>query len=170
MRLTLLLLTLALCTAFAAAAPAAPAVKPKGPASEKVDKMFAGMRDGTYRDLGTRGFGFPDVGWEDVPALLARAEEEGPLRTFPTNPLSSFARFGCREGLAALWLVEGVRKGGKFPSLNAAIAGSEDREGATPEELKTAARAYRDWWARAKGKPEAAKDLDPLADSPVKWR
>ncbi|HVK12627.1 MAG TPA: DUF4943 family protein [Gemmataceae bacterium] len=159
-----------LCLAVAAPAPAAPAVKPKGPASEKVDKLFAGMRDGTYRGSGTRGFGFPDVGWEDVPALLARAEEEEPLRTFPTNPLSSAARHACREGVAALWLVEGIRQGGKFPSLNPAFAGSDDRAGATPEELKAAARAYRAWWERAKGKPEAAKALDPLADAPTRWR
>ena len=107
---------------------AAPAVKPKGPSSEKVDKMFAAMRDGTYWSLGP-GFGFPDVGWEDVPALLARAEEERPLATFPTNPLSSFARPSCREGLVALWLVEGVRKGGVRP-LNRRSPAPEDRAGA----------------------------------------
>jgi hypothetical protein len=106
-------LTIVLCSAFAVPALAAPAVKPKGPVSEKVDKLFAGMRDGTFRGSGTRGFGFPDVGWEDVPALLARADEEEPLKTFPTNPLSSVARKSCREGVLALWLVEGIRKGGR---------------------------------------------------------
>jgi hypothetical protein len=160
---------IALGSACAGPTGAAPAVKPKGPASEKVDKLFAGMRDGTFRSLGP-GLGFPDVGWEDVPALLARAEEEGPLTTFPTNPLSSVARKSCREGVVALWLIEGVRKNGKFPSLNPAFAGSEDRAGATPEELKAAARAYRAWWERAKGKAEAAKYFDPLADTTIKWR
>ena len=144
---------------------AAPAVKPKGPPTERVDTLFAAMKDGTYRHVG-----FPALGWEDVPALLARAEEEGPLAAYPSNPISSIAQFSCREGVIALWLVEGIRKGARYPSLNPAFAGSTDRAGATPEQLKTAVRAYRDWWESAKGKPERARELNPLSDAGMSWR
>ncbi len=146
---------------------AAPAVKPKGPPTERVDKLFAAMRDGTYRHI---GIGFPSLGWEDVPALLARADEEGALAAYPSNPISSFAQLSCREGVIALWLIEGIRKGGRFASLNPSFALSRDRAGATPEELKAAARAYRDWWETAKGKPERAREIDPLADVGMTWR
>src|SRR3954447_12052142 len=82
---------------------------PPGP----VDKLFEALRDGKGN-----GLGFPALGMADVPALLARADSETPLPAVPTNPVSSYAQRSCSEGMLALWLVEGVRKGGKYPSLN----------------------------------------------------
>jgi hypothetical protein len=157
-----------LCPSLSAAAPA---LKPKAPASEKVDKLFAAMRDGTYRQAASPGFGFPDLGWEDVPALLARAGEERELAAYPTNPISSFGQRGCREGVMALWLVEGVRRGGKFPSLNPLFAGAKDTAGPTDEEHRQALQAYRDWWGKVKDRsPMTAREVDPLAGSGLRWR
>lgn len=141
--------------------PAAPVPKEKAkePArSERVDKLFGAMRDGKYD-----GFRFPDLRTEDIPALLELTDSTQELTNFPVNPISSATPpKSTSEGAVALWLVEGVRRGGKFPTLNTPH-GTELK--AQPE----LAKAYKVWWAKVKDKPEEVGKIDPLAETKLDW-
>lgn len=148
----------------------APAQVPE-PAPNKVKVMFAAMREGQYKH---EVVGFPDLSWSDIPALLEKAESTHELKNFPTNPLSSRVEKTCTEGVMALWLVEGLRKGNKYASLNAALVRAEDAErvpGKTEEATQAlAARAYRSWWTKAKDLPPAkARENNPLEGSGLQW-
>src|SRR5688500_5897495 len=96
---------------------ATPAPVPEQPPS-RVKALFDQMRDGKYQ---REGFDFPKLEWADIPELLAKADSTRLLEAFPRNPISSQYERACPEGVVALWLVEGLRKGGKYPSLNARL-------------------------------------------------
>lgn len=143
-----------------AAAPV-PKDKPKEPArSDRVDKLYTDMRNGKYA-----GFEFPELQPEDIPALLELADKTGTLKSFPVNPLSSFIPKSTNEGILALWLVEGIRGGGKYPTLF-----TPSEEDVKDQKVQQAlAKAYRAWWARVKDKPEEVRTTDPLADTKLDW-
>jgi hypothetical protein len=143
-----------------------------GPVAEwppdRVTVMFNEMRAGKYAQT---GFDFPMLEWADIPALLDRAESIGALKTFPTNPISSLHIETHSEGVVALWLVEGVRKDGKYPSLNPRFLPEGDTAKEQGEHLRTVAKAYRTWWTGVKElPPEAARAVDPLAGTGYSWR
>ncbi len=137
--------------------------------SERVGKLFAKMREGKYS-----GIRFPELVWQDIPALLEFGGSRKILKTFPDNSLSSYLQEECTEGMIALWLVEGIRKGGKdLPSLNPLITPlksgvdyqkqSENRHGEVLD-------AYQKWWDRVRSLPiEEAKKINPLAKSGLAW-
>jgi hypothetical protein len=137
--------------------------------ADEVKKLFDAMKAGTYRDDG-----FPALGWEHVPALVARVGSTDRLKTFPTNPLSSLIPDDCTEGVAAAWLIEGVRKGGKFPSLAASPSRIGDKgENPKKEKVETEqalAEAYQAWWAKVKDMdPKRAREVEPLAGTDLHW-
>jgi hypothetical protein len=137
--------------------------------NERVRTLFTAMRDGTYQE-----FGFPKLGWEDVPSLMEISGSGVELRSFPVNPLSSQAQMTCPEGIAALWLIEGIRKGGKFPSLNPLVISPLGGKGRVEKESRfnhaAAERVYRDWWDKAAAMPrEKAAALDPFDGTGLHW-
>ena len=151
-----------------------PAEPPAGSAaaeshSDRVRDLFDSMAKGTDSNAL-----FPELGWEDVPALLERAASTKVLTRFPCNPDSSQSEESCSEGMVALWLVEGVRKGGGFASLNALCFGPADakpkwaeRSEANHERVRA---AYAAWWERARGLTrEQAAGLDPLEGTGLHW-
>lgn len=142
--------------------------------NEKVEKFFQAMRDGNEVEV-VQGFDFPQFDWEDIPALLALAESERDLDIFVANPLSSRFVPKVREGIYSLWLVEGIRKGGKFASLNPICRSIEDatEDGVTGYEKsqKKIAAAYSEWWSkREKMSRDELRKLDPLKDTAFSWR
>ncbi len=147
-----------------------PAPVPDPPPS-RVKVMFDAMRDGKYKhDV----VGFPDLSWSDIPALLEKAEGTTELKNFPTNPYSSRIEKTCTEGVMALWLVEGLRQGNKYASLNAVLVPAADAErvpGKQEEATQAlAARAYRVWWAKVKDlPPEKAREVNPLEGTGMRW-
>jgi hypothetical protein len=135
----------------------------------RVDRLFAAMRAGTASVVT-----FPKLGWEDIPALLRRAGSATRLTSFPGNPISSTAVRECSEGMVALWLIEGLRKGGDFPSLTPLCLqrGSADRDWQKASEASHPALAdqYRAWWQKVKFLPPAkAAAIDPLSGTPFFW-
>ena len=137
---------------------------------QKVKKLFDSMRSGKYREIE-----FPRLDLTDVPALLEYADSTKTLKSFSRNLLSSQFEPECSEGMVALWLIEGVRQGSKYPSLNALcfkgkVEGT-DWTKASEDNHKEVAKAYRAWWAKAKDlTPEKAKAIDPLKDTGLSWR
>jgi hypothetical protein len=139
--------------------------------AERVRTLFEAMRRGSYR-----GHGFPALTWADVPALLAAARGTACLSTFPTNPISSDGPQDCPEGMMALWLLEGVRLGGHFPSLDPLCLPEDppvrdDREAASAVHHPVVLGAYEAWWQRVRHlPPDRAAAVDPLAGTNLSWR
>ncbi len=137
---------------------------------QRVKVLFESMRSGNYAAIT-----FPQLDLADVPTLLEYADSTKPLRSFPRNPLSSQLEVDFSEGMVALWLIEGVRQGDRYPSLNAlcfkAGGGGKDWSKASEDNHKEVARAYRAWWEKAKSLPhDPAKALDPLKGTGLAWR
>jgi hypothetical protein len=138
--------------------------------NERVQKLFDTMREGKYNNPK-----FPELKWEDIPALLEMGTSKRILKNFPVNPLSSQFVMECPEGIVALWLVEGLRRGGrKFASLNAlCLPEGEITEKWTEASAKNHDRvlkAYQEWWRRAQSLPaEKAAEMDPLKGTKLHW-
>ncbi len=117
---------------------------------------------------------FPTLSWEDVPDLLARSTSTRVLTDFPRSPWSSQYEETCSEGMLALWLLEGVRQGGRFASLNAlCFSGkveSENWSAASESNHERVRQAYQDWWSRVEGLPRSeAAAVDPLEGTGLHW-
>ncbi|MDB4778081.1 DUF4943 domain-containing protein [bacterium] len=137
--------------------------------NEKVEALFDSFRDKTYHRSG-----FPDLSFEDIPALLDLGESEQILKSFPRSPISSQFEATCSEGMIALWLVEGIRSGKKFPSLNALCfkKGQTGNDWTSNSESnhELVLDAYQQWWNESKDLPvEEAKLADPLLGMELHW-
>lgn len=137
--------------------------------NERVKALFESMRKGFFNDIE-----FLRLDLTDVPALLEHADSTQPLETYPTNPLSSQRQQQCTEGMMALWLIEGVRHGGQYPSLNPLCfkngVQGKDWTKASEDNHKEVAQAYRNWWSKAKRLcPYDAKAIDPLKGTDLHW-
>ena|ERR1700722_14235010 len=128
-------------------------------AAERVRDLFAAMHRGTYKEME-----FPVLGWEHVPALLERAPSRAMLKSFPVNPLSSMMQDRCPEGIVALWLIEGIRQGGRYPSLNPVCKGENSKD-----TQQRAVAAYLRWWQKVRSDPSAAAKRDPFAGTDLSW-
>jgi hypothetical protein len=137
--------------------------------NERVQKLFDSMRASKYTNPK-----FPELKWEDIPALLEMGTSKRVLKNFPVNPLSSQIVMECPEGIVALWLVEGLRKGGKYASLNAlCLPDGEITEKWTEVSAKNhdrALKAYQEWWRRVQTlTAEKAAGMDPLKGTKLHW-
>ena len=54
--------------------------------------------------------GIPKFVWSDIPILLELAESTRNAKRIPQPMLSSYIQSRCREGMIALWLIEGIRR------------------------------------------------------------
>jgi hypothetical protein len=139
---------------------------------DAVQKLLRSLRDGSYRE-----HTFPKLEWTDIPALLERAESTASLKSIPCNPLSSMWQTECTEGMAILWLIEGVRKGGQVPSLNPLCFKSAGDKGAKKRWTEASednhaelARAYRAWWQKIqRWGPKGGAIVDPLKGTGLHW-
>ena len=164
-----LLTTLALCLAVAGESDSKTGADTKT-RNERVERLFASMRDGTYKGDLT----FPELKWEDIPALLERGKSTTRLKSFPSNWLSSYVQDGAEEGTVALWLIDGLRRGGKWPSLNPLCLGrekpGEKMEETSRRNLPTARKAFEVWWQKVeKLKPQEAAEIRPLDGTTLRW-
>jgi hypothetical protein len=118
--------------------------------SPRVERLFGSMRAGVYKDAA-----FPALTLADVPALLEVAKSRALLRTFPRDSVSSQFEATCSEGMVALWLIEGIRMGGKFPSLNSLCLHeketSTDWTKASECNRRRLTWLYQFWWDKVKG-------------------
>lgn len=136
----------------------------------RVRQLFTTFRSGEYR-----GSAFPELEWKDIPALLKMAESKRELTCFPRNPLSSQYVEESLEGVVALWLVEGLRRNGEFPSLNALCL---DKRAEARGDFESQSRAshgriimlYAQWWKAnsMRGEKDAKKD-NPLESTAYHW-
>jgi hypothetical protein len=151
----------------------------------RVKILFQSMRDETYTQ-GDRLPGFPSLYWSDISDLIKIAESERMLQCYPVSGISShISREGYPEGMVALWLIEGIRKGsrfpsllegGRFPSLNpicfewGKTNPRQEIPKTTQEIHRKVYEAYYKWWNAVKDLPkEEAVKVDPLKGTVLDW-
>ena len=152
--------------------------KTASPVSDKsanpVSEMLRAMRSETYA-MRYDVHAFPKLCWTDIPELLTFVESTNALGSFPINGFSSQRVSQCTEGMMALWLTEGIRVGGKFPSQ---IPECYDKSIAVPSnalffaraEQKSLATAYAAWWKKVKDMTrEQGCRYDPLDGTALTW-
>jgi hypothetical protein len=134
-----------------------------------VSDLFDAMRSGVYEQEGF--YEFPQLGTNDIPELLKHASRTNQLVRIPVNGYSSMHKFACSEGMIALWLIEGIRVGGRFPSQ---LPECYDRSKSVPAgawyaeaDQDAIVEAYSAWWKQTQ---ERSKDIDPLDGSSMTWR
>lgn len=134
-----------------------------------VTTLFNAMRSGEYQQSGF--FDFPALGTNDISELLEHTSRTNQLTRLPVNGASSIHKFSCSEGIVALWLIEGIRVGGRFPSQ---VPECYDRNKTIPSgalfyaeaDQDVVAKAYRSWWEKTKGQ---TKDSGPLDRTTLTW-
>ena len=135
----------------------------------------------------------PSFVWSDVPILLELAESEKVIKNPPSNPVSSYIARECREGMVALWVIEGLRRGqcrliermqtGGVPIVAPGAPFLRPlnpicwKEGVPLKDCETSAeihqqvlKAYKRWWQMAGSPPSREKALfDPLDLMDIQW-
>lgn len=134
----------------------------------KVDALFDSFRKDEYRARS-----FPDLTLSDVPALLKLGESDRILKTFPRNLISSQFETNCSQGMVALWLIEGIRQGKGYPSLNSLCLGNNPNKDWTAESennRKAVLASYQQWWKETMAQmAKHTQANDPLAKANLNW-
>ncbi|MDW3209975.1 MAG: carboxypeptidase-like regulatory domain-containing protein [Reichenbachiella sp.] len=136
----------------------------------------------------------PDLGWEDIPALMEIANSKEILTNFPRNILGRYYVDQCQAGIVAMWLIDSIRKNeGKKPrkawyiSPFPILQSEEDTRQInefmsqghnanvmiknTEEKLNRAHESFVSWWTIAQQmSPNKAKRINPLGDTGLKWQ
>lgn len=130
----------------------------------------------------------PKFDWADIPILLELAQSEKDAKTIPHSLESSYHQQRCREGMIALWLIQGLRRK-QVALVRQSQTGDEnrpddhyhltlnpicwkgqrntDRSGQLQRELLG---AFREWWRRFGVLPaEQAALFDPLDLTDLKF-
>ena len=160
-----ILLPLLLAGALAACEAVTTSAREKELLSEhRVQEVLADVAAGVYR--GTHEDPHP-LRWADIPTLLALSDRTDRIAR-PVNSDSSLllprAEARLEVGTIALYLVEGIRRGEKFPTLT--ILRGHPRD----ENLPRRAAAYWGWWdAVSKLPPSVARKVDPLRGTGLSW-
>lgn len=136
--------------------------------SERVEALFRSMAEGAWRHRW-----FPPLEWSDIPALLSHASDRGSMKAFPTSPLGDVRPPAVLSGAIALWLIEGLREEGHWPSLAPVLielGGELDVRLATQAQLLDRAQtAYRQWFEALDAGANEADSASPLAAIGLRW-
>ncbi|GEM_PF-1451943 len=144
-------------------------------------------------DLHCLGESYPKCDWQDIPILLELAQSDNVLTgNIPSLMISSYAQRECREGMIALWLIEGLRRRQVEQTVEITV-GKQDKTRPYPHYLplnpmctqqgmklaqcensveihQQVLEAYRSWWQQVKNlPPEKAAQVYPLQDTNIRW-
>ena len=133
---------------------------------------------------------YPVFQWGDIPALLELAENEQLLKGMPKLDVSSYTGGGCRQGMIALWFIEGLRRQQLSRVRQEQLGESQHpassrlplnpicvKEGVKLSECESSAdihraalRAYQAWWRAVRDLlPGEAAVLYPLDLTDLQW-
>lgn len=128
---------------------------------------------------GTNQLNFPPLTFKDIPMLLKMARSKKKVSPCPSNSISSYHHSQCSEGMSALWFIEGVRQGGKYPSLNALILPRNNKDPLKENNQKWPEvsekhhdhllKLYLVWWEKVKSDKKLMLEFDPLKDTYLHW-
>lgn len=148
-----------------------------------VESFVQLLKDGTYDDFAIGEAGenlwltMPAFAEDHIAALLEQAEDTTHISDFPINPISSRTPhpqdrdyFILSECL--LWIVEGVRNGTGYGSLDPYLIDNAKDEairykGLSGKEILEARDLYQTWWNT--NKDGDWESVNPLGDSSVRW-
>jgi hypothetical protein len=141
------------------------------------------LKNGTYScwEKGEKGenlwLQMPAFNPGHISALLDLAKDTSHINEFPVNPMSSRRPFpGGREyfilGECLLWIVEGIRNGGGYGSLDpflidTALDDIERYKGISCKEILVIRVTYKKWWADYKDDEWQFKN--PLEGTSYRW-
>lgn len=128
----------------------------------------------------------PQLGWEDVPALIEFGGDTTLITKYPANPTSSYRPKQARAGLVALWLVEAIRKSemvgisdelqNLVPPSRAPILGTSQGNPSgknTSEQIQRAQAAYQTWYEAVEAAPRNRRINEmrniPLRNEGMSW-
>lgn len=128
----------------------------------------------------------PQLGWADVPALIAAAGDTTIITKYPKNPTSSYKPKNARVGLVALWLVEAIRKmemtgatedlQNLIPPSRAPILGTRQGNPSghnTADQILRAQAAYQAWYEAVEAAPRSRRINEmrniPLRNEGMSW-
>ncbi len=148
-----------------------------------VEVFVQQLKDGTYNNFekGEDGenlwFLMPNFTEDHIATLIDKAKDTSHINYFPINPISSRSPYPQDRDYfilseCLLWVVEGIRNGTGFGSLDPfLIDNSRDEvtryKGLTGEEILGVRDLYDSWWnAHNDGDWES---VDPLGDSSYRW-
>jgi hypothetical protein len=125
---------------------------------------------------------WPKYGWSDIPYLLELAESTVNAERIPKLMISSHIQRHCREGMIALWLIEGLRRGqadvirkqtghaSGLPGNPICRKGEKQNSENSPSLHDEVLKAYKIWWRTVRTlPPEAAALFYPLDLTDLKW-
>lgn len=115
----------------------------------------------------------------DIDGLLKYRNETVLIKTFPSNPISSYQTPDCKLGMIVLWTIESIRAqeiksdrlSGRFPSQNPILAYSDSvglKLVFDDNSHKEAAKAYYYWWHAIYIFTDKMK-TNPLYETDYKW-
>ena len=159
----------------------------KGPVSSKKQEIGS--------DLRFRVEGYPIYTWQDIPILLELAESNNDMtECIPTRMISSYIQGECREGMVALWLIEGLRLRRRQKELTTGTTpGDASKWKGNPYDLplnpmcrkkgwkrsdcensaeihQEVLKAYQSWWLSTKDlSPGKASAINPLGNTTTRW-
>jgi hypothetical protein len=130
----------------------------------------------------------PKFDWADIPILLELAQSEKDAKRIPHSLESSYYQQRCREGMIALWLIQGLRRK-QVALVRQSQTGDENRPGdhyhltlnpicwkgkrntdRSPQLQRELLDAFRGWWRRFGALPaEQAALFDPLDLTDLKF-
>ncbi len=128
----------------------------------------------------------PQLGWADVPALIAAAGDTTIITKYPKNPTSTYKPKNARVGLVALWLVEAIRKmemtgatedlQNLIPPSRAPILGTRQGNPSghnTADQILRAQAAYQAWYEAVEAAPRSRRINEmrniPLRNEGMSW-
>jgi hypothetical protein len=142
--------------------------------ASSVSEMFAAIRSGNYTERYDKST-FPKLSWTDISELITYVKSTNVVTSIPVNGISSERTYQCVDGMIALWLIEGIRVGRGFPSLNPVCY---DKSISVPPrslfygvaQQKSVARAYITWWQKVRGMTrDKSSRHDPLTGTALSW-
>ncbi|MEJ2648119.1 MAG: hypothetical protein P8016_06890 [Sedimentisphaerales bacterium] len=132
----------------------------------------------------------PKFTWEDIPFLLELAKNDSLHKGMPSLSISSYIGRYCREGMIALWFIEGLRReqvsleresqigeklhvGSYRLPLNSMCVKKDMKLEECEQSLdiyKTVLQAYVNWWQMVRSLPTSqASSFYPLDLADIEW-
>ncbi len=139
------------------------------------------LKKGTYNQYEKNEKGeslwlkMPEFKKKHIYKLIELAADTTHISNFPINPISSRQPTPGRDfilGETLLWIVDGIIKGVKYPSLdpyiiNTSLPDKDKFKGISAKEILQVQDIYKEWWKNNKHKNQTT--TYPLDNTPYRW-
>lgn len=139
-----------------------------------VDQFINILKSGNYFE--TVGYELPDFTINHIGSFFAYLKDTTYINQFPTNPLSSKYTNPKRLNECLFWVIDGIRFGNKYPSLEPCLIDTSAYSVLTGftrvpgAELITISDLYIDWFEEYRNNSkEALRKKGLLVHTPYRW-